>query len=138
MTNHDLSIPAEGKEPVRFRVALVPHRDGGTQIHVKGLSCFVRKIDGDSASSPTPALNAHEDGVLDFVSSSRQWLGRLVWSFGRVTPSGRLFRISSGDLVVPSIGKAYAVALDLGQDREVVILSPASTPATGKTTGHFS
>jgi serine/threonine-protein kinase len=134
----ELTLTGVGGEAVRFRVSLVPHRSGGTQINVKGLSCFVRRLDEGGVSSPTPALNAHEDGALDFVSAKREWLGRLVWSFGRTTSLGRLFRVSSGDLVVPSLGTAYAVALDLGHDREVVILSHASTPTTDQTAGPTS
>jgi serine/threonine-protein kinase len=135
----DLTLGAPSGAEVRFRVSIVPHRGArGFQISVKGLNCFVTRASASSGSSnggapsaltsasrPTPAINADEDGSVDFVSMSREWLGRLVWSFGNATASGHVFRVSSGDLVVRSseVGMAVAlVALDLAPDREVLVM----------------
>ncbi len=122
----ELTLGSPNGVDVRFRVSLVPHRDGRFQVSVKGLNCFVtRSASGSAAGSaarPTPAINAEEDGAVDFVSMSREWLGRLVWSFGQPTGAGHVFRLSTGELVVPYSKTTCAVALDLGSDREVIVM----------------
>jgi serine/threonine protein kinase len=119
----DLTLGEGTGVDVRFRVSLVPGRER-FQINVKGLNCFVVKSDPDSTGGarPTPAVSAHDDGAVDFVSMNRQPLGRLSWSFGRQTAGGLLFRVSGVDLVVPCSEATQAVALDLGRDRDVVVM----------------
>jgi hypothetical protein len=108
---------------VRFRVTMVPVREGELRINVKGLNCFVTRADAAQASRPTPAVTAGDDGAVDFVSTTREWLGRLGWTFGKPGPSrSRVFHVSGGELVVPSTEALYAVALDLGESREVIVM----------------
>jgi serine/threonine protein kinase len=119
----ELDLSGEQGIEVRFRVSIVPERDQAFRIHIKGLNCFVSKAVEGPALRPTPAISAAEDGAIDFVSTSRKRLGRVAFSFGRPAPGGgRVFPLAGGDLVVPSAEASYAVALDLGPDREIIVM----------------
>jgi serine/threonine protein kinase len=119
----ELDIAGDRGVEVRFRVSIVPERDRSFRIQIKGLNCFVSK--GDVASArPTPAVSAAEDGTVSFVSTGREWLGKVVFSFGHPAPErgGRVFPMAGGDLVVPSGEASFALALDLGPDREIIVM----------------
>jgi eukaryotic-like serine/threonine-protein kinase len=120
----ELDLVGDQGIEVRFRVAIVPEREALFRINIKGLNCFVAKpTEGNVPPRATPALSASEDGAIDFVSTSRKRLGRVAFSFGRVAPEGgRVFPLSGGTVVVPSAEAAYAVALDLGPDREIIVM----------------
>lgn len=118
-----------GGNGVRFRVSFLPSRQG-FRINIKGLNCFVKS----SSGRPTPAIVAESDGVVAFVSTAREELGHIAWSFGRwqhatpgeggwpATPEGRVFQLATGEMVVPSPQATQAVALFLGRDRDVIIM----------------
>jgi serine/threonine-protein kinase len=121
--------PATSQGDVRFRVSFVPVGDQPLRVSIKGLNCFVAKADRTGTVRPTPAVTMGEDGFVEFVSMSRRALGKIAVSFGeKVEPGGpgraggRLFRVSGGELVVPSSEAFYAVALDLGPEREVILM----------------
>ncbi len=120
----ELDIPGDRGADVRFRVSIVPSRDRTSQIQIKGLNCFVSRFDATGSARPTPALSATQDGVVDFVSTTRQVLARTAFAFGRPTPDGRgqAFRLSGVDVVVSLEQGSFAVALDLGLDREIIVL----------------
>jgi eukaryotic-like serine/threonine-protein kinase len=120
----ELDLAGDQGIEIRFRVSIVPERDQLFRIHIKGLNCFVAKpTEGPVPPRPTPALSASEDGAIDFVSTSRKRLGRVAFSFGRVAEGGgRVFPLSEGSVVVPSAEASYAVALDLGPDREIIVM----------------
>jgi hypothetical protein len=121
--------PLSSQGDVRFRVSFVPVGDQPLRVSIKGLNCFVAKADRTGTVRPTPAVTMGEDGFVEFVSMSRRALGKIAVSFGeKVEPGGpgraggRLFRVSGGELVVPSSEAFYAVALDLGPEREVILM----------------
>ena len=119
----ELDLAGDQGIEVRFRVSIVPERDQAFRIHIKGLNCFVSKAVEGPALRPTPAISAAEDGAIDFVSTSRKRLGRVAFSFGRpAAGGGRVFPLAGGDLVVPLAEASYAVALDLGPDREIIVM----------------
>jgi serine/threonine-protein kinase len=111
----------KGGADVRFRVSFLPEQNGVPRIQIKGLSCFVT---GEAAPGrPTPAVTAGTDGSVVFVSAQRHPLGRLTFAFGHPTDSrGRVFSIGGVDLVIPSPDGSSMVALDLGPEREIVVL----------------
>ena len=118
----ELTLTSPGGLDVRFRVSIVAIKDE-FRLSIKGLNCFVQRAAQATAGTPTPALNASEDGSVDFVSMKREFLGRLSWFFGKPGPGGgRVFRVATGELVVPSSQARYAVALDLGKDHEVIVM----------------
>ena len=41
---------------------------------------------------------------------------KMSWSFGVLTPSGRVFRMDDGEMMIPSAQASHAVALYLGPD----------------------
>ncbi len=119
----ELDIAGDGVE-VRFRVSILPERERSFRIQIKGLNCFVSKNDVSNAARPSPAVSAAEDGSVNFVSTARKWLGSVSFSFGRPAPdgSGRVFPMVGADLVVPSGEASFALALDLGPDREIIVM----------------
>ena len=112
----DLSfLDAEGGL-VRVRVTMLP---GSTQkLNVKGLSCFVAR----RGQRPTPALTASEDGSADLVSSTRQLLGELTWSFGQAAPDGRVFVVDGGQLLVSSSEGQQVIALMLSRGNDLIVM----------------
>jgi hypothetical protein len=111
----------KGGSDVRFRVSFLPEQNGIPRVQIKGLSCFVT---GEAAPGrPTPAVTASSDGSVVFVSAQRQPLGRLLFAFGQPTDNrGRVFSVDGVDLVIPSSDGSSMVALDLGPEREIVVL----------------
>jgi serine/threonine protein kinase len=113
---------------IRFRVSFLPAKDQAFRLHIKGLNCFVKGQNG----RPTPAIVVEDDAVVSFLSTAREELGHVVLSFGEPQkpgghpasqhPTGRVFRLDSGEMVVPSTQAAQAVALYIGRDRDVIIL----------------
>ena len=113
----DLSIPTAKGVDVRFRVTLLPTRDQ-LRVNLKGLNCFVRR----SGGSLSPALASDTDGSADFVSTQKEQLGTLTWTFGGVRGASRVFPVARGELVVPFPQGKQALALELGPDRELIVI----------------
>jgi serine/threonine-protein kinase len=104
---------------VRVRVTMLPGAAGSPQkLNVKGLTCFVAR----RGQRPTPALTVTADGSADLVSSTRQTLGELTWSFGQATPEGRVFVVDGRQLLVPYSEGQLAVALMLSPGNDLVVM----------------
>jgi hypothetical protein len=112
---------------VRFRVSFLPARGQEFRLNIKGLNCFVKGANG----RPTPAIVVDADSVVSFLSTAWEELGLIAVSFGeRGAPqthapseaAGRVFRMDSGEMMVPSTQAAQAVALYIGRDRDVIIM----------------
>jgi hypothetical protein len=117
----DLSVPT-GDTPAngggaRFRITLLPAREQ-LRVNLKGLNCFVRRAGG----SLSPALVADLDGIADLVSTNKESLGTLSWSFGSARGASRVFPVGRGELVVPFPQGHHALALELGPDRELIVI----------------
>jgi serine/threonine-protein kinase len=113
----DLSVPTASGVDVRFRVTLLPGR-GPLRVNIKGLNCFI----GRPSSPVSPALVADVDGSAEFVSTQKEQLATLVWSFGMVRDTSRVFPVGHGELVVPFPQGVCAMALELGADRELIVV----------------
>jgi eukaryotic-like serine/threonine-protein kinase len=118
----DLSYPSGPGADVRFRVTLLPARGSQFSVNFKGLSCFIGKPGGHAS----PALVTDTDGAADLVSSRKERLGGLTWSFGTVrsAPGGsaRVFPIARGELVVPFPHGERAILVELAPEREVIVI----------------
>ncbi|HEY8086608.1 MAG TPA: protein kinase, partial [Polyangiaceae bacterium] len=114
----DLAVPTAKGVDVRFRVTLLPGRAPRLRANLKGLNCFV----GRPGAALSPAMVADADGQADFVSTQKERLGTLGWSFGAVRGAGRVFAVAHGELVVPFPQGSFALALDLGPDRELIVI----------------
>jgi serine/threonine-protein kinase len=116
----DLSFLDQQGGQVRVRVTMLP--GPVEKVAVKGLTCFVAK----PGQRPTPALNVAADreptGVLHLVSTGRQVLGELTWSFGQQAPNGRLFVVDGRPLLVPYGEAQRAVALMLSPGHDIVVM----------------
>jgi eukaryotic-like serine/threonine-protein kinase len=129
--------------PIRFRIALVPSSGPeGFSIHIKGLNCFVRSVvttrEGGAHHHsptpagpptrfrPTPAITASEAGETELVSGEQESLATIRWSFGRASDvghgAGRVFDFGNAELVIPFSQASQAVAIDLGVEREAIVI----------------
>ena len=113
----DLSVPTEKGVDVRFRITLLPAREH-LRVNLKGLNCFVAR----SGGTLSPALVADSDGTADLVSTQKEHLGSLSWTFGSTRGSSRVFPVARGELVVPFPQGHHALALELGPDRELIVI----------------
>jgi hypothetical protein len=113
----DLAVPTTRSAEVRFRVTLLPAREQ-LRVNLKGLNCFVRRAGG----ALSPALVADADGAAELVSTQKEHLGTLSWTFGRLRGAARVFPVARGELVVPFPQGHHALALDLGLDREIIVI----------------
>ncbi|HEX8793433.1 MAG TPA: serine/threonine-protein kinase [Polyangiaceae bacterium] len=114
----DLTVQrGEGGE-VRLRVTLLPARGPQFRVNLKGLSCFIRRPGG----SASPALATDTDGTAELVSSKQETLGVISWSFGTIRGPARVFPVARGELVVPFPQGECALAVELGSEREVIVI----------------
>jgi serine/threonine-protein kinase len=107
-----------GELKLRFTMVIV--NNAPLRLNIKGLNCFVSWA--DRAPRPTPAIVAQQDGALDLISAHREHVGRVSWSFGTSTHTGRLFVVDGQELVIPYSEATHAVVLHLGDDRELVAM----------------
>lgn len=114
----DLSFDDAHGDPVRVRVTMLHGPAGAPMINIKGLSCFV----GKRGARPSPAMTATADGAADLVSSRREHLGEVRWSFGELVPEGRAFVADGERVLVPFTQARDAVALTLGHDGDIVVM----------------
>jgi serine/threonine-protein kinase len=113
----DLAVPTAAGVDVRFRVTLLPAREQ-LRVNLKGLNCFVRR----AGASLSPALVADADGAAEFVSTQKESLATLSWSFGMTRGAARVFPVARGELVVPFPQGHHALALELGPERELIVI----------------
>ncbi len=119
--------PVVALRPTRFRVALLPSpAPEGFAIHIKGLNCFILRAAGSARARPTPAITSSESGEAELVSGEQEALATIRWSFGRASDvgpnAGRAFDIGKGELVIPFSQASQAVAIDLGPEREAIVV----------------
>ena len=107
----DVSMIGDSGAEIRVRITMLPSQDHTVRLNIKGLNCFVSK-----AGRPTPAITAQADGGTDFVDTAWRRVGKMGWSFGALTPAGRVFRMDDGEMMIPSSQGSHAVALYLGPD----------------------
>ncbi len=113
----DLTISSGNTIEVRFRVTMLPGK-GPLRVNIKGLTCFV----ASEAGRPTPAIVTDRDGGTRFISTQRSELGSIEWQFGESTQSGRVFNIDGEELFLPYPQATQAIAIDLGNPREVIVI----------------
>ena len=117
----DVSVPTPGGIDLRLRVTLLPAQGASFKVNVKGLNCFI----GRPGASPSPALVTDADGAADLVSPRKERLGGLVWSFGALRGSARVFPVAQGEVVIPFPHGQHALAIvieGLAPDREVIVI----------------
>jgi hypothetical protein len=117
----DVSVPTPGGIDLRLRVTLLPAQGASFKVNLKGLNCFV----GRPGASPSPALVTDSDGAADLVSPRKERLGGLVWSFGNLRGSSRVFPVAQGEVVIPFPHGQHALAITIegfAPDREVIVI----------------
>jgi serine/threonine protein kinase len=128
----DLAVPTAGGVDVRFRVTLLPGRGMQPRVNIKGLNCFVGRAPAarsteqgpaaPAAAALSPAIVVDADGGAELVSASRENVASLTWSFGALRGDSRVFPVAHGELVVPFPQGVCAMALELGADRELIVI----------------
>ncbi len=116
----DLSLTTPAGTSVRFRVTFLPGAGSQFGVNLKGLNCFVAR----PGSTPSPALvvTAGIDGHAELMSVRREALGEVAWTFGTLREDARVFWTQDAELVVPFPRGMYALALDLGADRDLIVV----------------
>ena len=114
----DLTMPSDTGVDIRFRVTFLPSPQAAFRINIKGLNCFLKSPTG----RPTPAIATDTDGSLEFVSTAKTSMGVVAWSFGYARGGERVFRLDTGEMVIPFSQAAQSVALLLGPTRDAIIL----------------
>ena len=97
---------------------MLPGPAGSSTLNIKGLTCFVAKKGG----RPTPATSVSQDGSLELVSTGKQVLGEITWSFGGEDPRGRVFLVDGRQLLVPYSEAQQAVAVMLSHGSDLVVM----------------
>jgi len=124
----DVTLPSPPGTVAGVRLTILPTKPGAYRVNIKGLNCFVVNVGGKGQPRPTPAISADADGTADLVTASNARLGRLTFGFGSVvaTPRGdsteRVFDIAGATLVVPFPAGAYALCIDVGPERDVLVM----------------
>jgi hypothetical protein len=122
-----LDFTLAAPRPIRFRIALLPSPGPeGFSMHLKGLNCFVLRASPAARARPTPAITVSEAGEAELVSGEQESLLLVRWSFGRASDvgagAGRAFDFGNEQLVIPFSQASQAVAIDLGPEREAIVI----------------
>ncbi|HSQ68299.1 MAG TPA: serine/threonine-protein kinase [Polyangiaceae bacterium] len=116
----DLAVPTPLGVDARIRLMLLPGRTG-YRLNVKGLNCFVVR-DG----RPAAAVVVESDGVVELMSSAREPMGRLGYTFGVVEGNTRVFPAFAPDLVLPLPRGARAIAVHVEATGELIAMCAKS------------
>jgi len=112
----DLAVPTTLGVDARVRLTFVPARDG-YRVNVKGLNCFVVR-DG----RPAAAILVDRDAILELLSSGREPMGRLAFTFGAVSGANRVFPAIGPELVLPLYRAQRAVAVHIASTGELIVM----------------
>ena len=102
---------------IKLRVSLVP-APGGFTLHVRGLSCFVRKADG----RPSGAVTMNEAGDIELVQPNNQRIATATVDFGSPAAGHHVFRVGEGLVALGVEECPRAVAFDFGPAAECVFV----------------
>jgi serine/threonine protein kinase len=112
----DLAVPSELGVDARVRLMFVPARDG-FRVNVKGLNCFIVR-DG----RPSAASLLERDGTVELLSSTREPMGRLRFTFGAVSGQNRVFPAIGPELLLPLQRAQRAVAIHIESTGELIVM----------------
>lgn len=117
----DLTLEADGREPLRFRTTLLVVQARPARLHLKGLNCFVRL---PGSQHPSSAVFADGDGLAQFLSMAREQLAQCRWAWGQAERAASLTFSLPGDppLTLPWQGTRVALALAFDDYPDVVVL----------------
>jgi hypothetical protein len=101
----------------KLRVSLIASPDGDVHLHVKGINCFVSRVEG----RPTGAVALQKDETVQLLSPERRLLGSMKCGFGSPARPGRLFRLGQSSVRVPQ----PAVLIDFDVSQEVLLIQQA-------------
>ena len=94
----------------------VPARDG-FRVNVKGLNCFIVR---DGRRRPHRSSNAFE--TVELLSSTREPMGRLRFTFGAVSGQNRVFPAIGPELLLPLQRAQRAVAIHIESTGELIVM----------------
>ena len=116
----DLAVPSTLGVDARVRLTFVPARDG-YRLNVKGLNCFVAR-DG----RPAAAVLVDRDGLVELLSSTREPMGRLAFTFGAIQGPNRVFPAIGPELLLPLQRAQRAVAIHIESTGELIVMCSQS------------
>jgi eukaryotic-like serine/threonine-protein kinase len=105
----------------RIRLSLVP---AGHQlaVHIKGLSCFVRKHNG----RPTGAVQLVQPGAVELLGKDRSTVARIEIDHGSPAAGHTVFPVGDRQVAVSNDECPRLVALDFGPGAEILFVYSTS------------
>lgn len=115
----------------RMRVSLVP-APGGFTVHVRGLSCFVRRAGGRASG----ATQLEGPDTIELVAPNQQLIASASVHFGNPAAGHNLFPVGEQTVAIGKEECPRAVAFDFGPGAECVFVyvPPAGAPAEDRGT----
>jgi hypothetical protein len=102
----------------RVRVALMSGPAHETQVHVKGVDCFLRR----AGARATGAVDLRHDERIELLTPDRRVLGAVRFVFGTRRGDAQVFDLEGGSLVVPLDRAPSPVLLEVEPRRDRVLI----------------
>ncbi|HTM20458.1 MAG TPA: serine/threonine-protein kinase [Kofleriaceae bacterium] len=112
---------------VRLRLTFLPGVGGRLTLHIKGLNCFVARVDG----RPSPAIQLDDDDGVVLCAPDRKLLAEATASFGSPAAGHTLFHLGGDAIAVATDDCPRVVALDFGPGAESLLLFTPPPPPAG-------
>jgi serine/threonine protein kinase len=113
--------PVELPEAINGRVArlrVTPRELGAGQVHLKGLNCFLRTLEG----RPSSGLDVAEPRELELLDPQSGARGPLRITMGTRTDGSHELELSDAVLVVPAALARWVVVLEAGGGRDTLLI----------------
>lgn len=112
-----LSRAIEGR-PAKLRVT--PREIGAGQVHLKGLNCFLRKLEG----RPSSGLDVDSPRALELIDPQSRTRGELRIVMGRRPDGSHELELSDVIVAVPAALARWAIVLETAEDTLLIYLPP--------------
>lgn len=99
----------------RLRVSLVPCK-GGFTLHVRGLSCFVRKVGG----RPTRAVTLTGSSTVELVAPDQQLIAVVSVDFGKPAAGHTVFEVGDLSIAIGTDDCPTVIGFDFGPGHEAL------------------
>lgn len=118
----ELAGAFEGR-PARLRVT--PRELGVGQVHLKGLNCFVRTLEG----RPSSGLDVDRPRTVELLDPQTGARGQLRITMGTRPDGGHELELSDVVLVVPAGLARWVVVLEAGNGRDTLLIHSPLRPS---------
>lgn len=109
-----------GKSKIKIKVMYTPAPQSkfGRTLTVRGMTCFVSKVDG----RPSSAVHLEQNDYLEILDPSKKNLGRIYVSFGHTHQGSTQFRVADNSVSLMSSECRYPILIDSPTDQQSFFL----------------